>query len=135
LVNLFGQIGPGHLAHSRRITKKSITALPGAPADSAKSRIVGHSKRGDCRGCKLEPDPHGCSVGSSGKRRSRLRRFLAITALPTNHPAWWDANVALWESTVALRHALRSGKIGFGNLVLTPMPTSPACRGFMREYH
>ena len=31
LVNLFGQIGPGHLAHSRRITKKSITALPRAP--------------------------------------------------------------------------------------------------------
>jgi hypothetical protein len=27
--NLFGQIGPGHLAHPRRITKKSITALPG----------------------------------------------------------------------------------------------------------
>ena len=30
LVNLFGQVGPGHLAHPRRITKKSITALPGA---------------------------------------------------------------------------------------------------------
>src|ERR1019366_1646445 len=29
-VNLFGQIGPGHLAHLRCITKKSITALPGA---------------------------------------------------------------------------------------------------------
>jgi hypothetical protein len=32
LVKLFGQIGPGHLAHLRRITKKSITALPGARA-------------------------------------------------------------------------------------------------------
>src|ERR1019366_777927 len=30
LINLFGQIGPGHLEHPRRITKKSITALPGA---------------------------------------------------------------------------------------------------------
>src|ERR1035441_6700992 len=46
LVNLFGQIGPGHLAHSRRITKKSITVLPSAPADSAKSRMVGHPESG-----------------------------------------------------------------------------------------
>jgi hypothetical protein len=30
LINLFGQIGPGHLAHPRRITKKNITALPGS---------------------------------------------------------------------------------------------------------
>ena len=45
LVNLFGQIGSGHLVRPRRITKKSITALPGAP-DSAKSRVVGHSESG-----------------------------------------------------------------------------------------
>jgi hypothetical protein len=30
--NLFAQIYPGHLVHPRRITKKSITALPGARA-------------------------------------------------------------------------------------------------------
>jgi hypothetical protein len=38
LVNLFGQIGPGHLAHPRRITKKSITALPGAAPDAGRRR-------------------------------------------------------------------------------------------------
>jgi hypothetical protein len=34
LVNLFDQIGPGHLAHLRCITKKSSTLLPGAPEAS-----------------------------------------------------------------------------------------------------
>src|ERR1019366_8660299 len=41
LVNLFGQVGPDHLAHPRRITKKSITAFAWCCADS--SRMVGHS--------------------------------------------------------------------------------------------
>ena len=42
LVNLFGQIGSGHLAHPRRITKKSITVLPGAP-DAGSCRMVGQA--------------------------------------------------------------------------------------------
>ena len=41
LVNLFGQIGSSHLAHTRRITKKSITVLTGAP-DAGTCRMVGH---------------------------------------------------------------------------------------------
>ena len=41
VVNLFGQIGPGHLAHTRRITKKSIT--PGTP-DAGGSRMVAQSE-------------------------------------------------------------------------------------------
>src|ERR1035437_3210478 len=40
--------------------------------------------KSDFRGRKLEPDPHGSIVGSSGKCRPRPRRFLARTALPTN---------------------------------------------------
>src|ERR1019366_4116667 len=44
-VNLFGQIGPGHLAHSRRITKKSITVFLGAPGASSSS-MVGTRKVG-----------------------------------------------------------------------------------------
>ena len=42
LVNLFGQIGSGHLAHPRRITKESITVLLGAP-DAGSCRMVGHA--------------------------------------------------------------------------------------------
>ena len=43
VVNLFGQIGPGHLAHTRRITKESITPLPGTP-DAGGSRMVAQSE-------------------------------------------------------------------------------------------
>ena len=46
LVNLSGQIGPGHLAHPCCITKKSITVFLGAP-DAGSSRIVRHSESGD----------------------------------------------------------------------------------------
>jgi hypothetical protein len=50
LVKLFGQIGPGHMAHLRRITKKSITGLPGArarhlgPAQPVAQGIAGASR-------------------------------------------------------------------------------------------
>jgi hypothetical protein len=50
LVNLFGQVGPGHLAHPRRITKKSITALPGAaPTVPGWSLYTGQSFNGVLR--------------------------------------------------------------------------------------
>ena len=40
LVSLFDQIGPGHLAHPRRITKKSIKALPGVPGAGSSRMLV-----------------------------------------------------------------------------------------------
>jgi hypothetical protein len=43
LINLLGQIGPGHLEHPRRITKKSITTLRGA-LDAGSSRMVSPSE-------------------------------------------------------------------------------------------
>ena len=52
LVNLFGQIGSGHLAHPRRITKKSITVLPGVP-DAGSCRMVGQAGRNRRSGRRL----------------------------------------------------------------------------------
>src|ERR1019366_8868930 len=47
LVNRFGQIGPGHLEHSRCITKKVNTAAtPGAPPDPHEAWIAADSFNG-----------------------------------------------------------------------------------------
>jgi hypothetical protein len=98
LVNLFGQIGPGHLPHPRRIIKKSITALPGAP-DSAKSRMVGHSSTArfllvsravpGCAGSAPAPlssrasaRRHRPGAGPARRERGRRRRARAASARP-----------------------------------------------------
>ena len=91
LVDLVGQIGPGHLAHRRRITKKPITALPAAAAGA--SAMVGHSQRAriplfvpadPISGRRPPPDPANQTfdprfAGSAGRRRE-IRRETAFRA-------------------------------------------------------